>query len=208
MSIPRFHALSHVLLADDPGASGGAQPPAADPAAVVDVQAAIREALAKQQAEFAQQFKAATGHDSLTAFQEAEARRKGEEGKLLEARSAELAQARAELDRERTRAAILSAAVDAVDPGTVLALLADKAKVDGTTVVIDGLPPVEAVKKLLAEKPFLAKAGPAGSGAPQNAAGAEKNPWAKATLNLTEQIRISKEDPALAQKLKTQAGAA
>jgi len=33
----------------------------------------------------------------------------------------------------------------------------------------------------------------------------EKNPWAKETLNLTEQARILKEDPQLAAKLKSEA---
>jgi len=31
----------------------------------------------------------------------------------------------------------------------------------------------------------------------------EKNPWAKETLNLTEQARILKENPTLAAKLKS-----
>jgi hypothetical protein len=40
-----------------------------------------------------------------------------------------------------------------------------------------------------------------GSGAPQN------NPWAKGSINLTEQMRVTRENPALANKLRQQAGA-
>lgn len=188
----------------DAGAGNGDQPPAA-----VDVQAEIQKALAEAGAKFAADFKAATGHDSLAAFQESEAKRKGEEGKLLEQRNAELAQARAELAQAKISAAILGAATDAVDPQTVLALLSGKAKFEGGAVTIDGKPPAEAIKALLADKPFLAKAAGAGSGTPASVGpGAEKNPWSKEHFNLTEQGRIAATDPAKAATLKAQAGAA
>jgi len=76
--------------------------------------------------------------------------------------------------------------------------LADRVKgTDEATIKAD----IEELKKLV--KP--AGAGPVGSGT--NPAGApEKNPWAKDTLNLTEQARILRENPALAAQLKQQAG--
>lgn len=149
------------------GAGGGGQPGAA----AVDVQAEIAKALDAERAKFAEQFKAATGFDSLDKFQEEQAKKRGETDKLLEQRNAELAEARAELAKAHVQAAILGASADAVDPSTVLALLAPKAKFENGQVTIDGKSAAEAVKALLSEKPFLAKAGPAGSGSPQNGGG-------------------------------------
>jgi multidrug efflux pump subunit AcrA (membrane-fusion protein) len=61
---------------------------------------------------------------------------------------------------------------------------------------------IEELKKLVGP----AGKGPVGSGT--NPAGApQKNPWATETLNLTEQARILRENPALAAQLKREAGA-
>jgi hypothetical protein len=140
----------------------------------VDIQAEIQKALAAQQIEFQKQFKAATGHDSLADFQTSEAKRKGESDKLLDKRNAELAQVRAELAQAHIQTAILTAATDAVDPTIVHALLSCRAKYENGAVTVDGKSPMEAVKALLAEKPFLAKAGPSGSGSPQTGGGGSK----------------------------------
>jgi hypothetical protein len=188
----RFHRFSVLGLlaacfplavwADDPSAGGGgAQPPAGDPAKAppltqADIDKAVQAAVAAQDAKWMEQFKAATGHDSLQAFQEAEAKRKGEEGKLLEQRNAELAQTRAELDGLRIESALLGAASEAIDPNTVVALLRGQAKIDNGAVTVNGKSVAEAVNALLAEKPFLAKpAGGAGGGAPQNGGGGQKS---------------------------------
>jgi hypothetical protein len=205
--------LCPVLMAAESGAGGGAADPAKTdpkPLTQADLDAAVQQALGVERAKFAADFKAATGHDSLTLFQDAEAKRKGEEGKLLEQRTAELNQTRAELAQANIASAILGAAGEAIDPNTVLALLSGKAKFENGAVTIDGKPPAEAVKALLAEKPFLAKpAGGAGSGAPQNGGGrVEDNPWHPDHLNLTRQGEIYRADPAQAQRLKTEADAA
>jgi len=148
------------------GAGQGGQPGAA----AVDVQAEVAKALAMQQKEWNQQFKSATGHESLSAFQESEARRKGETDKLLDQRTADLAKAHSELDRERVNTAILGAASGAVDPSVVQQLLAGQGKVENGVVTINGKPPAEAVAALLKDKPYLAKAsGGQGSGAEQQA---------------------------------------
>jgi hypothetical protein len=221
----RFHRFSVLAIlaacaplsvwADDPGAGGGGGGGNSDPAKAqgfsqADLDAAVQKALAARDMQHAEQFKAATGHDSLQALQEAEAKRKGEEGKLLEQRNAELSQARTELDRLRIEGAILSAAGEAVKPDLLVSLLSGNAKVDNGTVTINGKPPAEAVKAYLAENPFLAKAaGGSGGGTPQGGGGTgEKNPWHPDTLNLTEQGRIQRADPQKAERMKAEAKAA
>lgn len=75
----------------------------------------------------------------------------------------------------------------------------------------DKLMPLEDGVKLIAQtKPHLLKSqGRSGSGSPTGAgsSGGQKNPFAKNTFNLTEQISMQKENPALAAQLKTAAGA-
>jgi len=104
--------------------------------------------------------------------------------------------------------ALLAAATEAVDPATIKELLAVRAKVDDNdNVTIDGKPVADAVKALLEERPFLAKAqGDTGSGAPPNAGSAAKNPWSKEHWNLTEQVNLNKTNPTLAAQFKAAAG--
>jgi hypothetical protein len=185
------------------GAGNGGQPGAA----AADVQGEVQKALAAQAAQFNQQLKAITGHESVDALKQAEAMRKGEEAKLLAERAAENAALREQLARERVNAALLSAASDSVDPALVAALLAGQGTVaEGGAVSIGGKPVAEAVKALLAEKPYLARAGKPGGGAPASGASSVPNPFAKETLNITEQMRLKRENPALYQQLKAQAG--
>lgn len=68
----------------------------------------------------------------------------------------------------------------------------------------------EGVKHLVTAKPHIVKAsGARGSGYNPNARGAEvPNPWAKDRFNLTEQLRLAEENPALAAQLKAAAGTA
>jgi hypothetical protein len=163
-----------ILMADEPGAGGGAAEPAKTdpkPLTQADIDKAVQAAVAAHSQQFTEQFKTATGFESLDKFQEHQAKQRGETDKLLEQRNADLAQVRNELAQANISSAILGAAADAVDPATVLALLSGKAKFENGAVTIDGKPPAEAVKALLAEKPFLAKAGPAGSGSPQSGGG-------------------------------------
>jgi myosin heavy subunit len=71
----------------------------------------------------------------------------------------------------------------------------------------------ELVQELKADQDFSALfegSGTTGSGSsPKGSAGgsgsAQKNPWAKDTFNLTEQMKLTQESPALAAKLKAQA---
>ena len=59
------------------------------------------------------------------------------------------------------------------------------------------------------EYPFLCagnkSSGGQATGSSGKAGTGERNPWKKETLNITEQARISKDDPALADRLKAQA---
>lgn len=201
----------HALRDPEPGQSGeGAptNPPKTATAPVVDVQAQINAALATQKAEFAEQLKAATGHADLKTLTDANLKAQGKLQELADAKAAEAQTYKAKFEQLSVNNALLTAATGAVDPATVVDLLAGKAQVDESgNVTIDGKPAADAVKALLEAKPFLAKAeGGTGSGAPATAAPAVKNPWLKESFNLTEQIRISKENPTLAAQLKAAAG--
>jgi hypothetical protein len=207
----------------DPNASaanadaGGANNPTSTttPAAGVpaaDVQAQINQALQAQQADFAKQLKEATGHSDFKAFTEAQLKQQGKLQELADANKAEAQTFKAKFEQAAVGNALLAAATEAVDPATVKDLLAGRAQVDDSgNVTIDGKPVAEAVKQLLTDKPFLAKAqGGTGSGAPNQAdmaANGGKNPWSEKHFNLTEQSRIYSQDPALAEKLKAQAAA-
>lgn len=104
--------------------------------------------------------------------------------------------------------AIKLAAKDAKDPEDVLVFL-DKSKLelneDGSVKGLD-----EALEGLRASKPYLFDEGPKLKGRTPIMTGntvehTGKNPWSKESFNLTEQARIMKENPELAQKLKEQA---
>jgi hypothetical protein len=209
--LPAFLLLPLPRLSMAEGDGGGATPPATPPtpnptptppATAPDLQAEIAKALKQQADEFTERFKQATGHATFDEFQTEKAKAKGEEAKLLDQRTVELAQAKAEMERLTVNSALISAATAAVDPEVVQALLGNKAKVENGVVTIGGKAVAEAVADLLAQKPYLAKAGPAGSGAPQGAGGAERNPWGKEHFNLTEQGQIAKADPARAERLR------
>lgn len=189
-------------------AAAPATPATPSAAASVDVQAQINQALAAQQAEFAKQLKAATGHSDLKGLAEAQLRDQGKLQELLDSKSKEADSYKSRFEASAITNAILAAAGEAIDPATVGALLAGKAVCDDNgAVTIDGKPVGDAVKQLLTDKPFLAKAqGGAGSGAPQQTAAAAKNPWTKEHFNLSEQIRIKNENPAQAALLKAAAG--
>lgn len=68
----------------------------------------------------------------------------------------------------------------------------------------------EALEALVAAKPWLKKNDTkqsVGSGTnPPGAGGSEINPWRKETFNLTQQAKILRENPALAARLKAEAG--
>jgi hypothetical protein len=72
--------------------------------------------------------------------------------------------------------------------------------------------PEEAIEMLIAEHPQRDKMllrDLSGSGAPilkNNEGKALVNPWKKETRNLTKQMEVSKENPALAAKYKAEAG--
>lgn len=72
------------------------------------------------------------------------------------------------------------------------------------------VPLTEGVKAFVEAKPHIVKnPGARGSGYNPTARGAEvKNPWAKDSFNLTEQLRLVADNPTLAAHLKTQAGSA
>lgn len=158
------------------GAATDKTPPATQSAATVDVQAQINQALAKQQEQFNTQFKEATGHSDLKAFTEAQLKQQGKLQELADTNKAEAQTYKTKFEQAAVSNALLAAATEAVDPVVVKDLLSSKAVVDNDgNVTIDGRPISDAVKALLTDKPFLAKAqGDTGSGAPQNAGGGKQ----------------------------------
>ena len=151
--------------------------PTAPAASVVDVQAQINQALAAQQIDFARQLKEATGHGDIKSITDAQLLAQGKLQELADSKTQEAATYKQQFQQTNITNALLSASTDAVDAATVSALLSGKAVCDDSGIVtIDGKPVADAVKALLTEKPFLAKAqGGPGSGAPQQSKSAPQD---------------------------------
>jgi hypothetical protein len=138
---------------------------------------------------------------------DAQLKAQGKLQELADSKAQEAATYKQQFQQLNISNALLAASAEAVDPAIISALLAGKAQCDEQGgVTIDGKPVSEAVKALLTDKPFLAKAqGGTGSGAPQQAAAGVKNPFAKDTFNLTEQLALAQSNPTLAAQLKAAA---
>lgn len=80
----------------------------------------------------------------------------------------------------------------------------EKVKLDGEQLL--GLD--DQLKAIQQSDPYLfGEPGKVGSGTnPPGAGGAEVNPWKKETFNLTQQAKVLRENPALAARLKAEAG--
>lgn len=161
-------ATTETVGEQSPDASN-ASTQAATPPTTVDVQAEINKALTAQQKAFQEQLKATTGFDSLDAFKENKLKADGKLQELAEANAAKAQSYQAKFQQSAINNALLSASGEAVDPTLVSQLLAGRCQCDDDgNVTIDGKPVADAVKSLLADKPFLAKAqGGTGSGSPQ-----------------------------------------
>lgn len=134
----------------------------------------------------------------------AEAKRKAEQSAEERAAEAEKrAQEALEAAEKRVQAAERKAALagKVTHPERVLRLM------DAPDEYFDGSEPDE--EKILADYPEYAPkpAGPTPTrGAGGNAPAVTRNPWKPESRNLTEQARIHKENPTLAQQLKRDAG--
>lgn len=140
----------------------------------------------------------ATGNETLTAEIE---RLKGENEKTKTDYEAKIQQMNFNSKLDSTLSGL-----KAKNSKAVKALLnLDNVKLDGENFL--GLnEQIEALKK---SDPYLfeVKDNAGGGGFnPPGAGGTKKNPWAKETFNLTEQGKIFKENPALAQQLMNSAG--
>lgn len=187
--------------------------PAATPITAEDMQREIQSALDAQQAALNQQIREATGHASFQDYMDDQSRLHGEAQAALDAKAKETDKFRLLYEQTaiKIKAAVLSAASEAINPDMVLTLLVGQAAVseDGS-VLIGGKPAKEAVDELLQKNPFMAKpSGNSGSGAPVGACGLinhAENPWDKAHFNLTEQARLIRSNPTEAARLKAAAG--
>jgi len=156
------------LYTAESGGGGGADAVPASQAQAVDVDAAVSAALAKQQAEFKNQLKAATGHEDFDALAKAKLQADGDYQALAEKSVAEAQSWKGKYQQTAINNALLAAATDALDANIVVQLLGGQCVCDEASgaVTIGGKPVAEAVKQLFVDKPFLAKpAGGQGSGA-------------------------------------------
>jgi hypothetical protein len=130
------------------------------------------------------------------------------EQQLAEAnRKAQEAEQKAKARLIAAEVKLIAAEMGLIDADAALALM------DKANVAVDESGNVTGVKEalevLVAAKPWLKKteAKPVGSGTnPPGAGGGDVNPWKKETFNLTNQAKILKENPALAARLKQEAG--
>ena len=146
--------------------------PASSPSAI-DIQTQINQALLAERAEFATQLEQATGHKDIKSLTDAQLKAQGKLQELSDSHAATAAAYKTKFEQSAIKAALLSAASEAVDAATIGELLSGKALCDDNGIVtIDGKPVADAIKQLLIDKPFLAKAqGGPGGGAPQNTGG-------------------------------------
>jgi hypothetical protein len=130
------------------------------------------------------------------------------EQQLAEAnRKAQEAEQKAKTRLVAAEVKLLAAEMGLIDADAALALM------DKSNVEVDDAGNVKGIKEalgtLVQAKPWLKKqaGGQVGSGTnPPGAGGTEVNPWKQETFNLTMQARILKENPALAARLKAEAG--
>lgn len=172
----------------------------------VDVQAAIATALSQQEAKFSEQLQKATGHSSFTALEEARLVEAGETQTLLDAKTAENTALKQQFHSSQINNSILAASGGAINPEMIVTLLSGAGACDEAGVVtIGSKTAADAVVALLEENPNLAlPVGGDGSGVPQQVVlkAQQVNPFAQESFNLTEQFRLKREDPALAETLK------
>lgn len=163
--------------------TGEAKPATTDPnnptpspaaaAAPIDVEAIRQAAKAETEAALLQQFKATTGFDNFDAFKNDKLKTDGKLQELADKHAAEAQTYKTRYQQSAVGTALLAASGEAVDPSVISQLLAGRAVCDDNGhVTIDGKPVADAVKALLADKPFLARAqGGTGSGTGQNLGG-------------------------------------
>lgn len=157
------------------------------------------------------------GYDTIEAFdtamkaykaqedaQKTEAQRAVDRAEAAEAQNQTLSQ---RLQTLETREIATSLGVDKDKADDVLALaLRDNSHLDENGTLVNTAVSA-AITSVLERHPHF-KSGPVTIGTGTNPGPAQppaKNPWSKEHRNLTEQARISKENPALAETLKTQA---
>jgi len=149
---------------------GGAEPKGGTEAPEVDLEAIRAEVRKEIEAKVAARLKELVGVESLEDLERKILEEEGRWQDLAERakREAEQWRTRYQETLKRSEITALAARLGAVDPEVVLALVAPKAEVtDDGRVLIDGKPAEEAIKGLLSEKPYLAKASEsAGSGTP------------------------------------------
>jgi len=91
----------------------------------------------------------------------------------------------------------------AVDPEIIYTMLKDKAIIDNGKVFIDGKSPEEAIEKLLEERPYLRKASPPGTGAP-NTTTQETLTYEELLKNPQKLLEVKRNNPELFEKLKSE----
>ncbi len=103
------------------------------------------------------------------------------------------------------RSTILSVASKkgAIDPEAVFSMLKDKAVIDNGKVFVDGKDPETAIEELLNQKPYLKKASPSGTGAP-NTTTQEPKDFEELLKDPKKLLEFKKNNPELFEKLKSE----
>lgn len=156
-----------------------------------------------------------SGKGQAEAARQFETRIKRLERDLADANKAK-GETEAKFAKARVEAVLSKSLVahDFIDADLVGEFVRARSRLEGDEVVFQDGDKVSSVADgiaaLVAARPSLLKAkGAGGSGhvPGTGGAGGQKNPYAKDSFNLTEQLRISAENPALAAQMKAAAGA-
>ena len=139
----------------------------------VDLEAVRAQVRKEVEAEIAKKLKKITGVESIEELERKVLEEEGKWQELAERHKQEAESYRRLYEDTVKRAEITAAAVrlNAVDPEAVLALVAERAEVRDGKVFINDKDVETALRELLAEKPYLVKAAPAGSGTPAQGSG-------------------------------------
>ena len=139
----------------------------------VDLEALRAQVRKEVEAEFSKRLKEIVGVETVEELERKVLEEEGKWQELAERHKQEAENYRRLYEETVKRAAITAAAarLNAVDPEVVLALVAERAEVRDGKVFINNKDVETALRELFAEKPYLVKAAPAGSGSPPEGSG-------------------------------------
>jgi len=91
----------------------------------------------------------------------------------------------------------------AIDPEAVYTMVREKAVMESGKVLIDGKEPEKAIEELLEKKPYLKKASPPGTGAP-NTTSSQPQDYEELLKNPEKLLEVKRNNPELFERLKAE----